>query len=69
MGAAPGVGDVGDLGLLLQDQLRVAGDARTELRGQAQGLVKRVGVQRLSARGGKEEGSDPKESEGKLRRN
>ncbi len=48
VGPAPGVRHAGDLGLLLQDQLRVAGDARTELRGQAQRLVECVRVQRLT---------------------
>ena len=51
--AAPGVRHVGDLGLLLQDQLRVAGNAGTELRRQTQGLVEGVGVQGLKNRQGR----------------
>ena len=35
--------------LLLDDQLRVSGNACTELRGQRNGLIKAVGVQRLCA--------------------
>ena len=46
--ASPGVRHVGDLGLLLQDQLRVARNTGTELRGQTKSLVEGVRVQRLT---------------------
>ena len=45
--AAPGVDDLGGAALLLQDQLRVAGDAGREVGRQRQRLVQSVGVQRL----------------------
>ncbi len=48
MRASPRVRHVGDLSLLLQDQLRVARNAGTELRGQTKSLVEGVGVQRLT---------------------
>ena len=45
--AAPRVDDTAGARLLLQEQLRVAGDAGAELARQRQRLVERVGVQRL----------------------
>ena len=45
-----------DLGLFLNDDLGVAGDAGREVRWQADGLVKGVGVQRLRAAQGRREG-------------
>ena len=52
--AAPGVDRPGGAGLLLEEQLRVAGDPGREVGRQRQGLVERVGVQRLgvAVRGG-----------------
>ena len=47
IGAAPGIDDAVGAALLLQEQLRVAGDARGEIGRQRQRLVERVGVQRL----------------------
>ena len=47
--ARPGVDHVGDVRLFLNDQLRVAGNARAELGRQGNGFVKAVGVQRLCA--------------------
>ena len=45
--AGPRVHHLGDAGLFLQVDLRVAGDARRKIGGQRDGLVERVGVQRL----------------------
>ena len=45
--ARPRVDYFGDAGLFLQVDLRVAGDARRKIRGQRDGFVERVGVQRL----------------------
>ena len=47
VGAAPRIDDPRGAAFLLQEQLRVAGDARGEIRRQRQGFVERVGVQRL----------------------
>mmetsp|Transcript_23374 Transcript_23374/g.68821 ORF Transcript_23374/g.68821 Transcript_23374/m.68821 type:complete len:556 (+) Transcript_23374:99-1766(+) len=49
VGAAKGVGDAGHARLVLQDELRVPGDAGGELSGQTDSLVKGVGVQGLGA--------------------
>ena len=43
------IDDVGDAGLLLDHQLGVAGDAGRGVGGQPEGLVERVGVERLGA--------------------
>ena len=48
----------GDPGLLAQDELGVAGNARRRLGGQRERLVERVGVQRLRAAKGGGEGLD-----------
>ncbi len=45
--AAPRIDDAAGAGLLLQQELRVAGDAGGEVGRQRDGLVERVGVQRL----------------------
>lgn len=45
--APPGVGDLGDARLLLDDDLGVPGDASALHRGQTQSFVERVGVERL----------------------
>ena len=45
--AAPGIDDAGRAAFLLQEQLRVAGDPRRKIGRQRQGLVERVGMQRL----------------------
>ena len=58
VGAAPGIDRVGDAGFLLDDQLRVARDAGRELRRQRDGLVERVGVQRLRAAEDRRHGLD-----------
>ncbi len=47
--AAPRIGDAAGAALLLDEQLRVAGDARGEIRRQCDRLVQRIGVQRLRA--------------------
>ena len=47
--AGPGVNHVGDVGFFLNDELRVAGNARRKLGGQRNGFVKAVGVQALRA--------------------
>ena len=47
--ARPRIDDAADVRLLLQQHLRVAGDARGEVRRQRDGLVERVRVQRLRA--------------------
>ncbi|GAA3310010.1 hypothetical protein GCM10020295_75970 [Streptomyces cinereospinus] len=53
--AAPGVDDPCGAGLLLDEQLGVAGDAGGEVGGQGEGLVEGVGVQRLGvALGGRQ---------------
>ncbi len=48
--AAPRIDDAAGAGLLLQQELRVAGDAGGEVGRQRDGLVERVGVQRLRVR-------------------
>ena len=47
IGATPGIDDAVGAALLLQEQLRVAGDPRREIGRQRQRLVERIGVQRL----------------------
>ena len=47
--AAPGIDDAAGAGLLLEEELRVAGDARREVGRQRDRFVERVGVQRLRA--------------------
>ena len=49
VGAGERVGDMGDAGLLLQDELGVPGDAGGEFRRQGNGFVERVGVEALGA--------------------
>ena len=49
VGAGQRIDDMGDPGLLLQDQLGVAGDAGGEFRRQGNRFVERVGVQALRA--------------------
>ena len=48
-GAGQRVHDIGDAGLVLQYQLRVAGDAGGEFGGKGDGFVEGIGVQRLRA--------------------
>ena len=54
VGAAPRIDDLRNPGLLLQVDLRIAGDARGKIGRQRQGFIERVGVQRLrvAQRGG-----------------
>jgi hypothetical protein len=47
--AGPGVDDAGDVGLFLDDELRVARDAAAGFGGQRNGFVEAVGVQALGA--------------------
>ena len=47
--AAQRIDDLGHPGFFLDDDLRVAGDARREIGGQCDRLVERIGVQRLRA--------------------
>ncbi len=49
VGAAQRVDHVADRRFLLQDDLGVARDAGRKISGQADGLVERIGVQRLGA--------------------
>jgi hypothetical protein len=49
VGAAERIDDIGDAGLVFEDQLGVAGDAGGEIRRQRHRLVEGVGVQRLRA--------------------
>ena len=49
VGAGQRIDDLGDAGLVLQDQLGVAGDARREFGRQRDRLVEGIGVQRLGA--------------------
>ena len=45
--ASPGIDRLAGVGLPLQEELRVAGDAGTEIRRQRERFIQRVGVQRL----------------------
>jgi hypothetical protein len=47
IGTAPGIDDPRDTGFLLEDELRIARDARRELRGKCNRLVQGIRVQRL----------------------
>jgi hypothetical protein len=47
VGAAPGVNDLADAGLVLDVQLGVPGDTGGEVGRKGDGFVERVGVQRL----------------------
>jgi hypothetical protein len=49
IGAAERIDDIGDAGLVRQDQLRVPRDTGREFRRQRDRLVERIGVQRLGA--------------------
>ncbi len=49
IGTRQRVDHLGYMGFVLQDKLRVARDARREFRGQRDGFVQRIGVQRLRA--------------------
>jgi len=55
VGASQGVHHVADLGLFLDDDLGIAGNAGREIRRQADGLVQGVGVQRLGSAQGRRE--------------
>src|SRR5258705_9281391 len=53
--AAPGIDDAVGAAFLLQEQLRVARDPGREVGRQRQGLIKRIGVQRLRGPGARSE--------------
>ena len=58
VGTAPRIDHVADMGFFLDDDLRVAGDARREIGRQRDGFVKRIGVQRLRAAEDRRHGFD-----------
>ena len=58
IGAAPWVDHAADGGFILQKNLGVAGDAGGEIGGQGDGLVERVGMQRLGVAEGGGHGFD-----------